>query len=209
MKIKQEKYNIVTSYDLDNGILTYDDGFSKWTAKFYFNIPKKEFKLYNISKCILTDDDIAVTLMEFLTFHYYISLEYLPSNMYAEYFSFTVNGYNVSKSGYDLITYYITELPSIPSMEDNKTLKPLRNVFSYIINNMEKLGKEDMLFKYKGSRRFFDIFIRDLMHIIENYENFPDNTSILFDYKKCFRNHEFYILPNNEDTKSEEESTMN
>lgn len=145
--------------------------------------------------------------MEFLTFHYHISLEYLPSNMCVEYFRFTVNGYNVSKKGYDLITYYITELPNIPLMEDNKTLKPLRDVFSYIINNMEKLGKEDMLFKYKGSRRFFDIFLRDLIHIIESYEDFPDNTSILFDYKKRFRNHEFYILPNNKDTKAEEEST--
>ncbi|MDO4282804.1 MAG: hypothetical protein Q4D02_04130 [Clostridia bacterium] len=184
---------LITEYVLEDEMLIYDDGHNNWKAKFYFSPQRKEFRIYGISSNNLTEEEISVILNEFLTYHYYISYHFIPNDIAIEDFVFLINGYNVSKKGYDMLTYYITEM-SAP-FNEAESLKRVREAFYQIMENIEKLGKEPIIIKFHGNRLSFLNFYMDLIHVIDQYEDFPDGISIVYDYKKRILNHEFYLLP--------------
>lgn len=185
---------LITTYILENETILYNDGKTSFQAKFHFNLDRKDFRLYDISKGSLTEEEIGNIINEMLTYHYNIALNYLPKDISIENIPFVINGYNVSKKGYDMLTYYIVELTKIPTNEENN-LKCVRDAFKFILNNVDKLGKEAIAIYFEGNRFAFLNFYMDLIHIIENYNNFPEEVHVEYSYKKRLFKHEFYLLP--------------
>lgn len=183
----------ITDYNLEENLLKYDDGNIKWDAKFYFNGDRKEFRIYDLSYGRISESEIATILNEFLTYYYFVASYYVPKGMAIEEFKFLVNGYNVSKNDYDMLTYYITEIEA-PANESN-SLKNVREAFRYVISNFSKLGKEAIDMHFKGNRFAFLNFYMDLVHVIDNYKDFPEERAIVYDCKKRLINHVFYLLP--------------
>lgn len=186
----------ITDYVLEESLLRYDDGNVRWEATYYFNADRKEFRIYDLSCKSLSEAEIAIVINEFLTYYYFIASYYVPKETAIEDFSFLINGYNVSKKGYDMLTYYITEIE--PAVNESNSLKNVREAFKYVTSNYDKLGKEALVIQFKGNRFAFLNFYMDLIHVIDNYSDFPEDTSIVYDYKKRIINHEFYLLPSKE-----------
>lgn len=193
------KKTLVTNYITDNDMLTYDDGTKAWTAKYYFSPERKEFRIYDISVKSLSKSEISILINEFLTYYYYIAYDYIPIDMAIETFYLFINGYNISKKGYDMLTYYIAELTS--PEDESINLGSVRQAFEYVLVNMHKLGKEILVIHFKGSRFAFLNFYTDLFHVLEHYVDFPEGICIQYALKKRFRNHTCYLLPDTNESK--------
>ncbi len=188
----------VTSYDIIDDVIIYDDGTIHWEAKFYFNFDRMEFRIYDLYKGSLTEKEIAILLEEFFIYNDVICKCYIPKGqkIYIEDLSLLVNGYNVSKNGYNILTYYITEIDNVE--DENIVLKKVRDTFKYIMKKTDILGKETITILFKGKIKYFFKFCYYLMVVLEEYQSFKD-IDIEYKVKIRLHNHFLYLIPSKSD----------
>lgn len=199
MSQKAKKNNVpkVTSYNIIDHKMYYNDGRTEWEADYYFEPQRKMFKLYNVIKGELSPLEQSTIIGELLAYYYFIpsmSFKEVSKKEPLEYFYLYVNGRQMSHL--NLLTYYITCLPE-PENEPILFAKE-RLAFKEIMNHLDLLGKVPLTIRFCGSIYNFVLFSTDMMTILDSYDDFPEGISICYTRKIRFREHVFSLLPNPE-----------